>query len=247
MCVGTAAAGLITGALSIGSTVAGFIGAQQQAQAQAEYQTQLQIARNEQIRQNAELTARAYNDQLQAVNSRQMQENIAASQQAQAFQRENTVRRGTAQAALGETGAAGINRDILMAEFDRTQTSYMSSLSLQQDFRDQSTFFETRGMQAQAEGRAQSIQPYVPTPVNGPSLFGAAMGIGMGAMKGYDTHLRYTGQGYGNPDPTQMHVAPSFFGAMREGWDGLVGNDRPTRTQAYNRGMSGLSYGMQYV
>lgn len=236
MCVG-----ILTAALSIGSTVAGFIGAQQAAKAQVEYQTQLQIARNEQIRQNAELTARAYNDQIQAVNSRQMQEDIAASQQAQAFQRENTVRRGTAQAALGETGAAGVNRDILMAEFDRTQTSYMSSLSLQQDFRDQSVFFETRGMQAQAEGRAQSIQPYIPAPVNGPSLFGAAMDIGMGAMKGYDAHLRYTGQGYANPDPTQMNSAPGFFGAMSESWGMLTGTPRRRHYSTAGPGTSNVT------
>ena len=227
MCIATAAAGastyggIVGGALQIASVAASFVAAQQQAEAQAEYQTRLQIARNEQIRQNQVLAERAYQDNLEAVNARQIQEHSAASQQAQAYQRENAVRRGSAQAATGESGAAGINRDILMSEFDRTETAYNASLNMQQDFRDQSLFFQTRGMQAQAEGRMNSIQPYVPTPVNGPSLFGAAVGIGQGAMYGWDRHHFYNKSGpYADATPStqaQAYVASTQVSSAAKG------------------------------
>lgn len=218
MCVG-----ILTAALSIGSTVAGFIGAQQQAEAQIEYQTRLAHAQNELMEVNAQNAVAALTNDYEQANARTIQENTAWGQQAATYQRENLVRRGMSQAALGETGASGINRDILMAEFDRTQASYMSSLSMQQDFRDQSLFFETRGMQAQAESRINSVQPYIPAPVNTPSLFGAALDIGAGAMRGYDTHLRYTNQGPYALEAHKAGNAPGFFGAMSESWGMLTG------------------------
>jgi|13_taG_2_1085334.scaffolds.fasta_scaffold62883_2 hypothetical protein len=204
-------------ALSIASTVSGYVGQHQQAQAQADHQGRLAQARADQMRQNNINVMNAYRLNLEQVQTRQQQENQASSQQAQAYQRENLSRQGLAQAATGESGAAGLSRDLLMAEFDRTQAGYLSSLELQSDYRNQSVFFETQAMQLQAEGRAQSIQPYIPTPVNGPSLFGAAVGIGSGVMQGYDAHLRYTLQGHANPDPNKMNEAPGFGGFIRQG------------------------------
>lgn len=205
-------------ALSIASTVSGYVGQMEAAQDQAAYQGRLAQARADQMRQNNENVINAYNMNLEQVQARAQQENQASNQQAQAYQRENLVRQGAAQAATGESGVAGINRDILMAEFDRTQAGFTSSLALQQDYRDQSLFFETSAMQQQAIGRAQSIQPYIPTPVNGPSLFGAAVDIGSGVMKGYDAHLRYNGLGYASPDPNQMNNAPSVGSFVSQGF-----------------------------
>lgn len=204
-------AGILAGALSIGSTAMGFYGAHQQAKQQVEYQTRLQIERNRQIEQNKILTARAYNDQLQAVNARTIQEQEAASQRAQSVQTEVSNRKGRAQVGAGESGVTGVSRDLLMQEFDRSQAEWNASLERQLDFQQQSVFFQTQGMQAQAEGRGQSIQPYTPTPVNFPSVFGAALDIGSGALYGYDRHLFYTGKGpYSRQGPGPSAEAAAF-------------------------------------
>lgn len=212
MCVATASAGLLAGALSIGSTAIGFYGQQQQAQAQMDHQARLGQARNEQIKQNNRLTLRSLSDQNKAINARTRQEQEAASQRAQAIQSEVSSRKGRAQVGAGESGVTGISRDLLMAEFDRSQSEHLAGLERQQQFQGQSVFFQQQGLQSQAEGRLQSIQPYVPTPVNFPSPFAAALNIGSGALYGYDRHQFYNGQGPYNPEGPGPSQAAQTFG-----------------------------------
>jgi len=210
MCVATASAGILAGALSIGSTVMGFVGQQQAAQAQMDHQARLAAARNKQIEQNNKLTIRSLNDQNRAINARTRQEQEASSQRAQGIQTEVSQRKGRAQVGAGESGVTGVSRDLLMAEFDRAQSEHLAGLERQQRFQSQSVFFQQQGLQAQAEGRLQSIQPYVPTPVNFPSPFAAALNIGSGALYGYDRHMFYNGEGPYNPQPTPSSAAQTF-------------------------------------
>lgn len=199
MCVVMGTAGILAGALQVAAAGAAYYAQQEQAKSQVEYQERLQIARNEQIRQNQELTLRAYNDQLSAVNARKSQEQATAAQKALNVKRETERRKGTAQVAAGEAGVTGVSRDLLMSEYDRTASEWNSSLQQQLKYGDQATHFQLQGLQAQAEGRAQSIQPYVPTPVNFPSPFAAALQVGSGALYGHDRYQFYSGTGPYNP------------------------------------------------
>lgn len=158
---------------------------QRQANAQAEYQNQLAIARNEQIERNAELANRAFIQQSEQINRRTQQEQVAASEEIQQVQIERLDAQGRAEAAAAAAGVQGLSVQNLLNNFQRQEARYRSAVQQNLAFAQENAEAEKKGLRAQAEGRIASIPAYAPEPVARPSFFGTALGIGGRVLDNY--------------------------------------------------------------
>ncbi len=155
-------------AISAASTATGFIGAQQQADAQEEYNAFQQ----EQTRLNAEA---AYANDFNAEQARLSQEAAADSREIQEAQIDAAKARATARTAAGEAGVSGLSVDALIADFNRSEARFRDATRQQQEF----DTLASRDRLRQADARKQSrINSAVPQPVQRPSFLGAALRIG---------------------------------------------------------------------
>lgn len=196
MCLPLAAASLMTAGLQIGGAVMGYMGAVQQANAQVKYQERLAEQRKEQIMKNRELAGAALRTQMAQQNIKRSQEETAAAQEKFNVGREAQRRISTTGVAAGESGASGVSLGLLYSDFDRSQAEYSAMIDRKLHQQGVQYQYEQDTMLAQYEGRLDSIQPYVPTPVNMPSPFAyAAQGVSR-AMPHYDDYLRYSKSDY---------------------------------------------------
>jgi hypothetical protein len=178
-------AAVLSGLAIVTSTVAGivgYVGQQQQANQQAAYQSALVQQRNQQILENQRLAQESYLQQAQQVNVRQQQEEEKSSQELQSVQIEALQARARARVASGEAGVSGLSVDNLIADFYRQEDFYKQGVMRNVEMSRQQSKEDIKGLRAEAQGRVQSIQPYLPEPVARPSLLGAALQIGTSAL-----------------------------------------------------------------
>lgn len=196
MCLPDGGASIALAALSIATSVAGgvvgAIGQRQQAQAQANYQAQMAEARNQQILQNQRRAALDYQKQSEAINARQGQEEKAAANQI--FNAQTEARRLQAEQVVssGEAGVSGLSIDALMADFERQQLNQSETIRQQRDFSSFNAQLQKEALQRRAENLGNTIQPYIPSPVAGPNMFGQALSIGGNALS---TGLKFNQMG----------------------------------------------------
>lgn len=166
---------------STASGIVGYIGQSQAANQQAAYQSALAQQRNQQILENQRLAQESYLRQAQQVNIRQQQEEEKASTELQSTQIEAMQARARARVASGEAGVTGLSVDNLIADFYRQEDVYKQGVQRNVEFSRQQSQEDIKGLRAEAEGRAQAIQPYLPEPVARPSFLGTALQIGANA------------------------------------------------------------------
>jgi len=171
--VGTSAALTIAGAAAITSGVA----KQRAAVAQANYQRQLAEARNQQIAANNALVEQAYNNQVNQSNLKQQQEDVQASQKINQANIQTLQAEARARVSAGESGVSGVSVDALMADFERQDAVYRDSVRYNRELNALQSRTDLESVRAQATGRAQAIQPYIPSPVEGNNWWATGLTI----------------------------------------------------------------------
>lgn len=164
---------------SAAGSIVGYMGQAQQASAQAAYQQQLVVSRNEQIAENNRLANESYLQQASQLRLRQQQEDEKASQDIQQTQKEAAQARARARVATGEAGVSGLSVDGLLSDFYRQEDVFRESVRRNREIGSLQTTEDIKGFRAQAEGRIASIRPYIPEPVVRPNFLGTALEIGV--------------------------------------------------------------------
>ncbi|WP_287253217.1 hypothetical protein [Mesorhizobium sp.] len=161
-------------ALSAASTVAGFVGQSQQAEAQQQY-----------YENNRQAANRAAVNTYAANQNRALQERKAASREQQNLAAEAMRSRATAEVAAGEAGVTGLSVDALIADYYGQQGRYERTLDNNYQMQADYLRGEMDATQAQAEGRINSVQQG-----QRPSFADAAIRILGGGLDAYGGYQR---------------------------------------------------------
>lgn len=164
----------------------------QQSRAASEanaYENSVAAARQNQINANAALTNRAFAEQNAALNRREQQENDAASLKIQQTNVDALSRAETAKVAAAEAGVTGLSVDALIGDFYGSAARTIDVTKQQRDWNIDDIEAAKKDAQAQAEGRLQSIQPYLPRLTRGPSALGAVVQVGASAVGAADKYF----------------------------------------------------------
>lgn len=160
----------------------GLLGGVLAARAQNRYQTEAAEAQNRIVEENARIANQAYLDKASIANLRLQEENEAISNQ---LMQENLAdRQGQAMtvAQAAETGARGLSLKSLLAGYDRNSAmnNYIAGRNMDMKYRQ--TQQEIKGYQSEAQGRINSVTPYVPSyqSVGAAVLQGVSQGISTG-------------------------------------------------------------------
>lgn len=181
-------------AVSAVSAATSVYGQQQSAAAQAKYQKQLGEQRNQQILETGKAANKAFVEQSAAENIASGQRMEAASQELQGLQRDRLRTQGT---SLATSTAYGLSQELLMGDFLREEARYRDTVDRQLKFDLDESDRRIAGFKAQAESRANSIQPFTPSPIASPNYIGAGLqviGSGMKAYGDYATKDPDTGE-----------------------------------------------------
>ncbi|WP_127702632.1 hypothetical protein [Sinorhizobium medicae] len=171
MCVGAVGLAVAQFAMSAASAVVGY-----QAE-QSQYEAQRQNYENNRIAAN-----KAAVGQYATSQNKQLQEAKATSQELQNTNREALQARSTANVAAGEAGVTGLSVDALINDYYGQEGRYERTLSNNYQMQADYLRGEMEGVQAQAEGRINSVDQG-----QKPSFAGAAiriLGGGLDALGG---------------------------------------------------------------
>jgi len=180
-----AATTLIIGATS---SISSYVGQAQAAQAQVSYQSQLEVARNQQIQENAQIANASLRNEYTLEGQRQLQDSAKASQDIQQESTAALKAKATAQVSAGEAGVEGLSVDQLMEDFDRQEGQYRDSVTNNREMSAAQSQMNMTAMQAQAQGQIASIRPYVPSPVVQPSFLTPLLQIGGSSLETWDKY-----------------------------------------------------------
>lgn len=169
-------------AIAAATTAAQYASQQQQAQAAARYQETQAEENAKQMEQNAKLARESYYLSTAQLDQQDMQKDAAHSQDMLANQIAGAKARATARVAAGEAGVSGLSVDSLVADFHRQEAMYRNSAENNRENERAQVQMEKQGLRAQADGRIQSVRPYVRDPISRPDFLGAALRVGAGGM-----------------------------------------------------------------
>lgn len=181
-------ASLVIGAAS---SIASGAAQHQQAQAQAAYQEAQAAEYARAAELNNQAAVREYTEQSAAERISQMQEQAAASQQAQEVQKETLQKQGT---MLASTNAAGMALDYLMADFEREEATRKDSIRHQYEMNAVGHELNLSSFKDKAQNRINSQQSYIAqgsTFNSGMNTLGTMLGIGGAAVGAYDKWDKY--------------------------------------------------------
>lgn len=139
----------------------------------------------------AESARQSFRDQASDMNLRVQQEQEAAVNAKMENAKRAAEARGTARAASGQAGVAGLSVDALMADFYRQEGTYRAvtdsnlSASIEQSQR------ELKGLRSTAQSREASLRPEAV-----PGYLGAGLRIAGQGVQAYDTHKRQSDPNY---------------------------------------------------
>ena len=171
--------------MSVASTAVGFMGQQQQANAQ-----NAMAARRQELG-----TARAlenYANQTRQARDRQLQEREAAAHEINTVHREARRRIATAQVAAGEGGVAGASLTHLMNDFHRKDLEFATNVNRNLQFREANIEDQLESIRSGTQGQIENLM-YMPTPQ--PSFLGAGLRIGSSVLGAYAQYKSITGWG----------------------------------------------------
>lgn len=157
------------------STVAGFAGQMSAANQQAQYQVAVANARNQEIKANYEAANAAAIDSYTQSNQKQLEAQQQLSQTAQDIEVE---RRNSVGEMLASNLNTGLSLDAINLDYGRQMDKYMGVQ--EQSLRNIGiqTAAEKKEAYYTAKNRSNSIDAYIPSPVNYPSVLGLAAGLG---------------------------------------------------------------------
>ena len=157
-------------ATSVGSNIAGFVGARQQAKAQLRYQAQAAAAERQRFAQEQT-----------SLRMRQAQEQEAVGRELEQVSRKSQQALARARVSVGEAGVAGASVQALMDDYTRQEAGYRAALLRQQELGAVAT-----GMGLEQAGFAtQQRQIGINRPVSKPSALVAGLQTisgGLGAL-----------------------------------------------------------------
>jgi hypothetical protein len=161
-------------ATSVGSNIAGFVGARQQAKAQQQYQAQAAQAERQRFQQEQT-----------SLRMRQAQEQEAVGRELEQVSRKSQAALARARVSAGEAGVAGASVQALMDDYMRQEAGYRSALLRQQELGGIST---AMGLE-QAGFATQQRQIGINQPIDRPSFLTAALGTVSSGLRAYGTGL----------------------------------------------------------
>lgn len=153
-----------------------------QANSQAEYQNRQAAANAEYMKQNAEAANKAYIEEAAQQNQQLVEKEIRTSQEIQEVQREALQKTGQ---LVANSEGSGLTYDLLMGDFFRQEAGYRDSARHQMELDSNQAQMNIKGFRAKAESRGNSVRPYIPEPIQQPSLMGTALQIGGSAISAY--------------------------------------------------------------
>jgi hypothetical protein len=187
----TVAAGLTT-ALGVGQSVFQYVGEEQRASSENEYQNQVYS----EITKNAKSN---YMLQLEAQGTRALQERESLLDEGTERARANVQQRASATAALGSRGLASTTVNQLLGEFDRQAAATENNLLINYNWRRAQDAQEAEGFRTDAANRIISARP---RPVTGGNPLSLLLGVGGSLLQGYDTGKQQTRSGPYDPNKT---------------------------------------------
>lgn len=184
-------------AVAVASTAATMYVQSEQTAGQNEYQKALAKQRDAEIEANYKLSIASMHDSHKGLQDRIRQEGEAATTEQQRNAVEAAKARSTARTAAGEAGVAGLNVDSLMNDFLGQEARYRYGVGRNLELGTDQLSQEMEGARAGAQGRINSISPYLREPVSRPNYLGEALKIG---GRGLDTYDKYRSKGSGSAD-----------------------------------------------
>lgn len=173
MCL-VAIATVVSAVASVAAPLIGYAAQSQAAKQQEAYQNAMA---KQQANYNAQVAKAAednYLIQKQQLYLRQQQQNEQSAQEEAAKNLEARQAIARAKVAAGEAGVAGLSVDALVNDYYRQRDVYVSAIRQTRANTEQQTIQDMRASRAQAMSSINTLQPYVPQPVQKPSL-GAAL------------------------------------------------------------------------
>ena len=161
-------------AASVGSNIAQFAGARQQAKAQAAYQAQSAAAERQ----------RALQEQ-SSIRMRQAQEQEATARELEQVSRKSQEALARARVSAGEAGVAGASVQALMDDYTRQEAGYRAATLRQQEMSALGTQLGLEQAGLASQQRLIGIQQ----PISKPSFLTAGLGAISGGLSGYRTGL----------------------------------------------------------
>jgi hypothetical protein len=179
-------------ALGIGQSTAQYVGENQRAESENEYQNQVYS----EITKNAKSN---YNLQLEAQGERALQEREALLDEGTERARRSIQDRSAAATALGSRGLSSQTMNNLLGEFDRQAAATENNLLLNYNWRRAQDARDAEGFRTDAANRIVSARP---RPVEGGNPLSLLFGIGGSAIDAYDTGMQQTRSGPYDPNKT---------------------------------------------
>jgi hypothetical protein len=161
-------------AASVGSSIAQFAGARQQAKAQAAYQAQSAAAERQ----------RALQEQ-SSIRMRQAQEQEATARELEQVSRKSQEALARARVSAGEAGVAGASVQALMDDYTRQEAGYRAATLRQQELTGVGTQLGLEQAGLASQQRLIGIQQ----PISKPSFLTAGLSAISGGLSGYRTGL----------------------------------------------------------
>lgn len=179
-------------AMSIGTSVLGYIGDKNAADKENARQDRLYV-------QNSEASNAAFVQDSIQLSQKTLQEEVSAAQEVEAATRETRRAKASAVTSAAEAGVAGLSIDALVSSYDRDLLRFKDTVAQEAKFRDGDYIANTQGLDATRRNR---INSKTPNPVEGPSILTPIIGIGEAAMGYYTTnqtksHTSYLTKGGG--------------------------------------------------
>jgi hypothetical protein len=160
----------------------------EQADAEANWQKRLAEARNQEIAENFKLAVASAENQNKALQQRAVEEGEAATEEKMRNAREAAKAVATARVAAGEGGVSGTSVNALLNDFLSQEARYRHSVTTNLEYARDSIDFEQESNEIVAKGRAASIKPFAPSPIQQPNYLAGALkiaGSGLDAYAGY--------------------------------------------------------------
>lgn len=170
--------------LAISAATAAFNAHQQgkAAEANAEYQGEMQQMYKEVAEKNAKMAIQEYGEQSAAENVALGQSQEAAAREKLQIRKERLQKMGT---AMASSEAAGQALQYLMGDFYRQEANYREAVTRQYDLDKVNTGIRKGNARAVANNRGQSYQRYIGQDTPGPNLMATALQIGGSALNSY--------------------------------------------------------------
>jgi hypothetical protein len=209
-------------AVSAGSSVLGYLGQQQAANDQANYQSQLSALEQQRLEQEKRqlvFKAGMDNERIQqqalAMRVQQAQEQDAASREMFSVMKEARAAKARTKVAAGEAGIKGISVDALLDEIGRSELGYYEAVLRQQTYKsqyyDESQKTMARDVQNNRLGLSMNLDTAslgsqfnltrINQPIYQPSFAGLGLNILRGGLDAGNTYFSskyYTSYGAGS-------------------------------------------------